>query len=455
MNKKLSLSAGLLGLLCFVSPTQAETDFSGYLEGELRYYPQDALYEVQDDVFGSAALELDTYWLSENEDHTIQFKPFGRITTAEDGNRDHVDIRELYYRYAGNRWQITAGINKVFWGVAESAHLVDIVNQTDAVESFSGEEKLGQPMVALGIEQNWGNLDMYVLPYFRERKFAQGSERNQFAVPLPGGDPEEPIAINEGESLYESSREQEHVDFAARWSNYYGSLDIALSYFNGTSREPITFAAINPNATTQAELLDELHNYYQQMQQFGLELQYLYEGWAFKFEGSHKTMDTGDYSELVTGFEYTFSDMGPWGQDVGVLVEYLWNNRGEIDTLPLTLEDGGAPVQALYQASSPAQQQQLAESAKISGQFFSPFANDVFVGARFTLNDIDSTQFLAGFIVDADTQETLASFEGSRRFGNSITASLNIYLITHAQRDSSLYLARQDDLIEAKVRWYF
>ncbi len=35
----------------------------------------------------------------------------------------------------------------MYWGVAESNHLVDIINQTDAVESFDGEEKLGQPMV--------------------------------------------------------------------------------------------------------------------------------------------------------------------------------------------------------------------------------------------------------------------------------------------------------------------
>ncbi|MDD7885073.1 hypothetical protein [Flavivirga sp. 57AJ16] len=36
--------------------------------------------------------------------------------------------------------------------MTESNHLVDIINQTDAVETFDGEEKLGQPMVQL----SWG-----------------------------------------------------------------------------------------------------------------------------------------------------------------------------------------------------------------------------------------------------------------------------------------------------------
>ena len=48
------------------------------------------------------------------------------------------------------------GVGKVFWGVTESQHLVDIINQTDLVENIDTEDKLGQPMLETTWLQNWG-----------------------------------------------------------------------------------------------------------------------------------------------------------------------------------------------------------------------------------------------------------------------------------------------------------
>ena len=129
-------------------------------------------------------------------------------------------------------------MGKVFWGVTEAVHLVDIVNQTDLVESLDGEEKLGQPMIDLSLIRDWGVVDLFVLPWFRERTFPSEDGRPRFAIPIDTHDP-----------IYESSAEQHHVDFAARWSNSIGEWDIGLSYFYGTSREPrfvILPSAIDP-----------------------------------------------------------------------------------------------------------------------------------------------------------------------------------------------------------------
>jgi len=30
-------------------------------------------------------------------------------------------------------WELTTGVSKVYWGVMEAVHLVDIINQTDFV----------------------------------------------------------------------------------------------------------------------------------------------------------------------------------------------------------------------------------------------------------------------------------------------------------------------------------
>ena len=43
------------------------------------------------------------------------------------------------------------GLRKVYWGVTESQHLVDVINQTEGVENLDGEDKLGQPMLNLAL----------------------------------------------------------------------------------------------------------------------------------------------------------------------------------------------------------------------------------------------------------------------------------------------------------------
>ena len=57
--------------------------------------------------------------------------------------RTHGDIRELAYVHARVMiGSFVVGIRKEFWGVTEFQHLVDVINQTDGVEDFDGEDKL-------------------------------------------------------------------------------------------------------------------------------------------------------------------------------------------------------------------------------------------------------------------------------------------------------------------------
>jgi hypothetical protein len=82
----------------------------------------------------------------------------------------------------------------VFWGVTESSHLVDIINQSDFVENIDTEDKLGQPMVSLRWLPEWGTLDLFLMPLHRERTF-QGL----------AGRPRLPLPIDQDNPVYESS----------------------------------------------------------------------------------------------------------------------------------------------------------------------------------------------------------------------------------------------------------
>ena len=78
----------------------------------------------------------------EEENSILHFKPKLRKDN-EDNERNLVDIQELYLINLLEDKEIKYGVSKEFWGVTETTHRVDIINQTDTAESFDGEDKLG------------------------------------------------------------------------------------------------------------------------------------------------------------------------------------------------------------------------------------------------------------------------------------------------------------------------
>ena len=166
----------LLALQMFTAPAaEAQSDsqwrWGGDAGAELRYFFQEPRWPGQsDDAAGSVHANLEARWRSESGNQRASFKLFGRLDSVDE-KRSHADLREAYWAYEGEDWEILLGANKVFWGVTESRHLVDIINQTDLVEDIDQEQKLGQPMVNLLLQRDWGQLDFYLMPWFRERTF--------------------------------------------------------------------------------------------------------------------------------------------------------------------------------------------------------------------------------------------------------------------------------------------
>jgi hypothetical protein len=117
-----------------------------------------------------------------NRRQQIRIAPFLRLDSLDD-ERTHFDIREAYWRNLWESWELTVGFNRIFWGVTESRHLVDVINQTDQVEDIDGDEKLGQPMIQLITDRPWGRLEAFALIGFRERTFAGPDGR--LRTPLP------------------------------------------------------------------------------------------------------------------------------------------------------------------------------------------------------------------------------------------------------------------------------
>ncbi len=443
--------AAFLSAITFSNDSVAGTSkFSGSVEAEVQYFPNEGNLEEQEDLFGSIAIRPEYYWRSENKDHKVKMKLFYRATEPN-GSRTHGDVREFTYLYSNSGWYVKTGVDIVFWGVTESAHLVDVINQTDNVESISGEEKLGQPMIAVGVEKDFGNVDAYILPYFRTRQFPSGPERYQ--ITLLDQSPE----VDDDENFYESDDEENNIDLALRWYKSFDDFDVGLSYFNGTSRDPLPVIADLTGALQKGAdagypgtaIVDTLGSYYEQQQQLGLEFQYLYEDWIFKLEATHQLVDSGDYSEMAAGFEYTFSDLDPWGHDLGVLVEYLYNDRGFVELGQYSIDaDPNIPDKDDPNLDE-------IREVGVDGFYLSPMQNDLFLGMRFALNNIDGTEFLAGIIHDLDDDTTSMSFEGSTRVGNNLRLTTNVYYFNNVYKENPFKAIENDDLIELKAEWFF
>ena len=289
------MSISRLGLLLallylYINHTAlAELEFSGYASVESRWFPHSAQFP---DQFNGAqnSFILEPEWIYERGDHQFSFIPFARID-SRDRDRTHADIREAYWLYIQDDWELLIGVNREFWGVTESRHLVNVLNQIDQVENIDEEDYLGQAMINLSIQKDYGRFSLYALPLFRERTFA--GEDGRLRAPL---------VVDEDEAEYESSAEEWHTDFAARYSHYIGDWDIGLSYFYGTGREPTLI--VNTEGT-------RLVPHYDIINQAGVDIQYTREEWLWKFEGIVREGQGDTFAATVFGFEYTFFQFSP------------------------------------------------------------------------------------------------------------------------------------------------
>ncbi len=124
--------------------TWMDHQFSGRSSLETRWFPESAAHDGQR-RHASGFAAAPRLSLADADGRSLTLAPFFRYDSA-DPRRTHADLREagllLFGEVGAGEWELRVGIDQVFWGVAESQHLVDIVNQVDFVEHPDGEAKL-------------------------------------------------------------------------------------------------------------------------------------------------------------------------------------------------------------------------------------------------------------------------------------------------------------------------
>lgn len=384
----------LLTLVMLTGTAQAQAEWSQ--RGDLSFQTQFFTTSSQHSATQSSNVSLSgnaEFNRPFGENGNLTISPFFRVD-QHDAERTHVDLREFLYRYSADNWEANVGLGKIFWGVAESSNIVDIINQRDAVEGLDPENKLGQPMINLLLLKDWGEISLFVLPGFRERTFA-GKD----------GRPRGLFVIDTDNAQYESSNEERHVDVAARVSGAVNEWDLGLHVFHGTAREPLlTFPDFAP--------------LYYQITQVGADVQATLESWLLKTELVYRSGDViKDHAQLVTGLEYSFYSVAETNLDIGVVAEYLYDDRADqADTV---------------------------------------FQNDLLIGLRFALNDEQSTEALVGVITDLDGGANVFTAEASRRIGDRFKLTAEAVVWANTKDDLLLSQFANEDYIQLELGYFF
>ena len=418
-----------LGAVCIAASVaaagaQAETDqeaegspltvdLSGRLSAETRGFPAASAFPGQRSLAVGFVADP-TVYVEAVSGASLTLVPFFRYDHS-DPRRTHFDLREAYLLLFGDAgdggWEARVGVGQVFWGATESQHLVDIVNQVDFVEHLNGEAKLGQPMAHLTWFGDWGALEVLLTTYHRARTFP--GRRGRLRLPL---------LIEHEHVQYESSARQWHPDIASRYSRTLGSLDLGVSVFDGTSREP----SLLPGGDAASE--PALLQYYPQIRQFGLEVQWplgssLLKAEAIQRAGAPDLIGRDhDYFAAVVGVEYPLYAVAGSGIDITLLGEWSYDSRGPTATptrSPNTLE------------------------------------NDIFFATRLAFNDVQGSELTTSVVADARRATRALALEFGRRITNEWSLRAEAVALLGVDPLDLHYEMRRDSFIDMSLTYNF
>ncbi|NRA37541.1 MAG: hypothetical protein HRU15_05335 [Planctomycetes bacterium] len=369
----------------------AAAESSGWVAAQGQYFPSTGA-QGQETAVLSLAAQPEFYHAFADSAWESTLELFGRWD-QEDEERSHVDIREAHALGIYENWEFKFGISKEYWGATEFAHLVDVINQTDIVENIDGEDKLGQPMLKASWYRTWGSIETFILPYFRERNFP-GVHGRFITTPQP---------VNIKRASYESSAEEWHTDAAVRFNGAFDRFDLGVAAFVGTSRDPLIYIANN----------EDLIPHYEQMSQYSVDFTMPVAQWLIKAEGLYRDATSDSYSTVTGGFEYTQVGVMNSDADLGILAEYIWDERGQ--------------------------------------QAMTFLQNDIFVGLRLSMNDTQDTALLFGVVQDLDDSGYLLNLEFERRLNDSFKIEVQARAFEDAATTDPVYAFRRDDYIQVEI----
>ena len=136
-----------------------------------------------------------------------------------------------------------------------------------------------------------------------------------------------------------------------------------------------------------------------------------------KFEGLYQASNREQYLASQLGFEYTVYGLGNSVTDVGLLLEYGWDERGI---------NGNAIAQ-----------------------------NDIYIGTRLALNDAAGSTLLVSASYDVEFHTKNILIEASRRLNDRWTMTIEGLIVEGGNSNDPVAAFNNDDRLQLSVQRFF
>ena len=335
-------------------------EYKGNIGVEAEYFN----HNVQNKRDNALALRLEAELKTKFDNSEIALKVIG-LLDKDDDNRRFMEFNDLYYKYNFQDSDILIGRNTRFWGALEFYNITDIFNTKNiADDPYDYDSKLGAWNAAYTKYFGNSELSLIVKLYEEKQKMQDSKSINNF-LPLPYNDT---LKTQRGETRpsiylkYGGTGDEVQIDYGIVYENGYDSQRY-MTYNQGSLQQ-------------NAYIVNKLLGYATLVSGDTI----------YKTEAAYTLSDdktVSDYGELGVGLEHTL--YGFWeDRDLGLLAEYY-----------------------RYEAR---------DDTKLGAKDFSYFfQNDLSIGFRVSMNDIYSSELLAGMDIDFDNKEKIYTLKYDTR----------------------------------------
>jgi len=208
----------------------------------------------------------------------------------------------------------------------------------------------------------------------------------------------------------EFEKGQNTLSSAVRVSQMLASLEFAVSYYKGHARSPY----FTPNLEEVGVIT--LQPNYARIEQAGFELLWIKGQLLAKLESVYRSTDDENFTGLGIGLEREFPRIGSSKNALTLYGEYYYDGRKSGSSSPIT-----------------------------------PFQNDIFLGLRLAVNDLNSTEYELRLTRDLDYDSTFWDLRAKTRIKHQWFVEANLYKFSHVDNDPALKSFASDSRLGLSV----
>ena len=378
-----------------------DLEYKGNIGVETAYFHHDI--DNKRDNQSALRFEIEgKYKIKDNQKFVAKLKA---VYDMNDRKRRYFDFNDLYFQHDFKDYSFLIGKNTRFWGAMEFYNQSDTFNTKDWLDNpFDYDSKLGSWNIAY--TRFFDDSELSIIVKLNESKQRMQESRSVY---------------NFKPYKYDEKLDTHSDDIPTIYLKYSSSIedkqiDYSLIYQNGYDEQRY----LVPKMSKDNNISVKQHAYsVDKFMGFGTMVRgdTLYKT-ELAYTSSHDEK-VSDYAQGSIGLEHTL--YGVWDKmDLGLIAEYY-----------------------KYKAF-----QSNRYNAKKLGKIFD---DDLALGARFTLNDISSSEILAGWDIDRHNRENIFSVEYKTRLQDRYKVEVSYQHLT-PKKDSTF---KKLDSVKAQIGYYF